>query len=214
MMSLNNPCIVQGSSEWKALRKTKVTATDAAVIMGLNPWKTPLQLYEEKLDLVPEKPRNAAMQRGIDLEEEARACFERMTGTVVFPRVLVRDWQMASLDGIDFEDTCLVEIKVPAKKTHEMAKRNVIPAYYRCQVMYQIHLTNLDHGNYFSYRPHPMIESSDFEGLVKSPFEDWEEGIIIPVERNEEFIKDMVQACWQFYECLVNKVPPTELVLI
>ena len=196
MMILKDPCIVQGSPEWKELRKTKITATDVAAIMGLNPWKTALHLYEEKVGLRPEQERTAAMQRGIDLEETARAAFEKVTGITVFPRVIVKGWQMASLDGVDLEDTTHVEIKVGGKKLMQMARKSVIPLYYRCQVMWQIKLLELDRGNYFCYQEEP------------------EEGILIPVTRDEPFIKEMVAACWQFYECLINRVPPTELVLI
>ena len=39
----------QGTPEWLALRKTKITATDACVIMGSSRWKTKTQLYREKL---------------------------------------------------------------------------------------------------------------------------------------------------------------------
>ena len=45
---INNE-IIQGSQEWLDLRKTKITATDACVIMGESSWKTIIQLYEEKI---------------------------------------------------------------------------------------------------------------------------------------------------------------------
>ncbi len=200
MMTLQHPCVVQGSYEWKEMRKKHITATDVAACMGLNPWKDILQVYEEKKGIrLPEK-MNAAMQRGHDLEEPARALFEKMTGVTVFPRVIIQDWRMASLDGIDLDDACLVEIKCGGKKLHDMAKRKVIPAYYRCQVMWQIDITNLDHGNYFSYQD----DLKDDEGLIIRP----EEGIILNVERNDEFIKEMRSAAWYLYECLQTNTPP------
>lgn len=38
---------------WLALRKRYITGTDAGIIMGVNPWKTPLMLYHEKLGDIP-----------------------------------------------------------------------------------------------------------------------------------------------------------------
>ncbi len=193
MMLLNEPCIVQGSSEWLELRKTKITATDSSICMGLNPWRGTVRLYEEKLGLIPPQPINDAMQRGMDMEQEAREAFEKSTGYMVFPQVIVKDWQMASLDGIDLESTVQVEIKCGGKKLHDMAKKKVIPAYYRCQIQHQLLMTGLSYSYYYSYN-----------GC---------EGIVLVVERNDEFIKEMVEAEWQFYECLMNKVPPVTKVM-
>jgi len=39
----------QRSPEWFALRADGITATDVSVIAGLNPYKTPYQLWAEKL---------------------------------------------------------------------------------------------------------------------------------------------------------------------
>ena len=41
----------QRSPEWFALRADGITATEVSVIAGLNPYKTPYQLYAEKLGL-------------------------------------------------------------------------------------------------------------------------------------------------------------------
>ena len=114
----------QGSPEWLAFRKTKVTATDASAILGLNPWKTRLQLYHEKLSNDPPKPCNEAMQRGNDLEPIARDLFKIKTGHKMEPRVVVKDWAMASLDGINAWNEIL-EIKCPGEKVHAVAVAGV-----------------------------------------------------------------------------------------
>ena len=208
-----DPCLVQGSKAWLELRKTKITATDAAVCMGLNPWCKLMQRYEEKLGLCPPPFQNAAMARGVAYEEEARQCFEKLADIQVYPRVIVRDWQMASLDGIDFDDTCVVEIKVGGKKLHDLAKKGVVPVYYRCQVQHQIDLAGVDYAYFFSYRP-AVFEINPFNGKFTGVVLEEAEGIIVPVERNDTFIKEMTMAEWAFYECLITKTPPREAVLI
>lgn len=102
---------IQGTPEWHQLRKTKITATDACVIMGVSPWKTRLQLYHEKLSNDPPKPPNYAMQRGLDLEPIARDLYIAKTGIYVEPKVIINEWAMCSLDGISSCGFHAVEIK-------------------------------------------------------------------------------------------------------
>ena len=45
----------QGSPEWLSWRRTVITATDASVIMGNNPWETPYSCWQRKLGLLEEK---------------------------------------------------------------------------------------------------------------------------------------------------------------
>jgi len=188
MILQQEPCLMQGSKEWLKLRKSRITATDAAICMGLNPWKDTLQLYNEKLDIIPQEDCNAAMQRGIDMEPIAREAFEKETGYLVFPQVIVQDWQMASLDGMDLHGFVQVEIKCGGKKLHDMAKKKVIPAYYRCQIQHQMLMTGLEYSYYYSFNGN--------------------EGIVLVIERNDDFIEEMVVAEKQFYECLISRIPP------
>src|SRR3954468_9459359 len=112
---------IQGTPEWHHLRKTKITATDAVVIMDMSPWKTRLQLYHEKLSSDIQKPANFAMQRGVDLEPIARSLFTIQTGIEVQPKVIIKNWAMASLDGISSCGKHVVEIKCPGQKDHSLA---------------------------------------------------------------------------------------------
>ena len=44
--------------EWLKLRKKGIGGSDAAAVAGLNKWKSPIQVYMEKLDEAPEVVRN------------------------------------------------------------------------------------------------------------------------------------------------------------
>lgn len=96
---------VQGSKEWLDFRKDKIGGSDAATIAGLNLWKSPLMLYEEKVlgtEFGFSSQAKAAMQRGHDLEDEARRAYQDMMGVFMFFDVVVHPrfpWLMASLDG-------------------------------------------------------------------------------------------------------------------
>ncbi len=147
--------LVQQSPEWLEMRRSKIGASDAAAIMGVSPWKTPYQLWEEKLGL-RRNESNAAMKRGVEMEEEARRAFEMQTGIIVFPDVIFHsqnEWMMASLDGIDIERKTIVEIKCPGKVDHASAMDGIVPEKYFPQLQHQMEVTGLDKAFYFSYTP-------------------------------------------------------------
>ena len=62
----------QGSAEWLDWRRGVIGASDAATIMGENPWASARRLLEEKLGLHQSFGGNAATREGHRLEEFAR----------------------------------------------------------------------------------------------------------------------------------------------
>lgn len=183
----NNDEIIQGSDQWLELRRTKITASDAAVIMGLSPWKNKIQLYYDKKNKI-ESNKTSAMQRGIDLEPIARDLYEIKTGIEVIPKVILKDWAMASLDGMSVCGNHIVEIKCPGKKDHDLALQGKIPEYYYPQLQHQMYVCNLSTVDYFS-----------FDGF---------DGVIVNIKRDHEFIARMIIAELEFYECLMNCIEP------
>lgn len=183
-----NPEYIQGTQEWLKLRKTKVTATDASIIMGVSPWKTRWQLYQEKISTTQPRPATPSMQRGIDLEPKAREAFILTTGIYVSPKVIVKDWQMASVDGISDDGKYLVEIKCPGQVDHSMAVAGKVPAHYYPQLQHQMHVCDVDRMFYFS-----------FDGV---------DGALVEIIKDNNYIEKMLEEEWKFYQCLINKMPP------
>lgn len=183
-----NPELNQGSPEWHALRKTKITATDAAIIMGASHWKTRIQLYHEKLSDDSPTPPNERMQRGIDLEPVARELFSLTHGIMIEPKVVIKDWAMASLDGIDYLGKTIVEIKCPGEKDHSIALSGKVPDHYYPQLQHQMYVCDVPEMYYFS-----------FDGV---------DGVTVKVPRDEEYIGKMITEEFKFYMCLQEKKPP------
>lgn len=177
----------QGSDEWLALRKTKITATDASVIMGVNPWKTISQLYKEKKSEARPTPPNERMKRGTELEPVARDLFNAKTGYRMIPKVVVKEWAMASLDGIN---SCneILEVKCPGENDHALAISGKIPDYYFPQLQHQMYVCNSDRVFYYS-----------FDGV---------DGVGVVVRRDEKYIEKMVKEELKFLECLNTNTPP------
>ncbi len=185
---LKQESIEQGTPEWHALRKTKITATDASIIMGASHWKTRIQLYHEKLSDAPATPPNERMQRGLDLEPIARDLFILNHGFICKPQVVVKDWAMASLDGIDDTGQIVVEIKCPGEKDHDIAFSGKVPDHYYPQLQHQMYVCDVQEMYYFS-----------FDGI---------DGITVKVKRDDKYIAKMIEEERKFYECLINKIPP------
>ncbi len=176
--------------EWLEYRRTKIGASDAPIILGISPWKTPYQLWKDKV-FGCEDVMNGAMRRGVDMEPLAREAFETLTGHCVMPKMIehpTRTWQIATLDGINFDGDIIVEIKCPNKKVHALAKEGKLPDYYMAQVQHQISVAEVDFSYYYS-----------FNG---------EEGHLVEVKRDDLFIARMIEKEREFWGLVIDQYHP------
>ena len=136
----------QRSPEWLSLRRAKIGASDCAAVLGKSRYKTPRMLWKEKMEGA-QTFVNAAMQKGIDLEDAARWCFEKEL-RLKFPSLVALhdedEWMLASLDGWNEEHRIILEIKVVGKKTFDEVERGNIPEEYDWQVQHQMVVTGAD----------------------------------------------------------------------
>jgi len=184
----------QGSKEWLEKRKCCITSTDAASIMGLNPYKSRKDVLKEKLGLGQEQEENEAMRLGRELEPKAREVYMLQENTIVIPEVCVHDeyhWAMASLDGLAEGGQHILEIKC-GKSAFEQAQRKEIPAYYRCQMQHALFVTGLKVCHYFCF---------------------WEgKSILQIVHRDEEFILKLIEEEQKFYDEMLFTDPQTLVI--
>ena len=69
--------------EWLELRRNGIGGSDAAAILELSKWSSPLAVYADKLGLVPEREDNEAMRQGRDLEAYVAERWAEHTGLKV-----------------------------------------------------------------------------------------------------------------------------------
>lgn len=139
-------------------RKHGVSGSDLAAVLGLSPWKSPQDVWAEKLDLAPPFEGNAATERGNFLEPAILAWTGKVTGLVIEGNP-DRTYQspehpllMATPDGIAYADgrpIKTVEVKSPGPRTarHWEDPQEVpdgIPVYYVPQVQLEMHCVGLD----------------------------------------------------------------------
>lgn len=172
----------QGSIEWLKWRKEGIGASDAAKIMGENPWESAEQLMREKIEMVLHRETNAAMERGTALEPLARKAYIAQTGKAVFPACLQHrqySWMRASVDGISEKHDHVIEIKC-GNSSYRDACGGRVPDYYYAQLQHILQVTGLQQIDYWAFNDHAG-------------------GILITVARDDKYIERLFREEEKFW---------------
>ncbi len=181
----------QQTKEWHEMRKNHLGASDAPVFMGVSPFQTNYGLWMEKLGLGKPKVKTPRMEGGLELEQNARDEFYRLKSIEVKPDVKISERQplfMASLDGWNTNYQTAVEIKCPGHTDHELALNDIIPEKYVPQLQQQMFVYDLSSMFYCSY-----------DGSYLK---------IIEINRDDEYITNMIRKGKEFWEMVLNFEPP------
>ena len=81
----------QNTPQWHRWRMQGIGASDAPVIMGETPFKTPRTLWSIKPGRMQEEQAGPAALRGRELEAFARRAYERQTGIQMESLCLVHE---------------------------------------------------------------------------------------------------------------------------
>jgi putative phage-type endonuclease len=105
----------QRSPEWFAARRTRLTASDVASVIGRNAFKTSIDVLLDKLGMGVPFAGNEATAHGQKYEDVAIDIYERQTGKrVLRPAIEYHktiEGVAGSPDGVT-EDGILIEVKV------------------------------------------------------------------------------------------------------
>ena len=176
--------IEQGSQEWLSLRLGIATTSNFNKITT-STGKESSQLKQYAFDLAsdyfltePESTfKSEAMQRGNDLEAEAKNYYSLLTDTEVEEVTFIKKDQIGySPDGL-ISSNGLIEIKCPLKKNHlKYLIDNKLPTDYVAQVQGGLYISGREYCDFISY--HPL-------------FQEDKKMLIVRVERDEEFINKL-----------------------
>lgn len=154
----------QRSDEWRAARVGRLTGSSAADMLATI--KTGeaaarrdlrVRLVTERLTGLPQDDVfvNAAMQRGIDIEPQARGAYEMATGLLVRQTGFLAHRALlagCSLDGHVGDYEGIVEIKCPKSATHlRYLKDGKLPADYAAQVRHNLWITGAAWADFVSF---------------------------------------------------------------
>lgn len=177
--------------EWLILRKKSIGGSDAGCLVDMNPWKSPITLYADKMGLSKDKETNEAMRLGNDLEEYVAQRFCEETGKKVR-----KDNFMWMHDDYDF---------ITANVDREIVGEN---AGLECKTMNSFAGYDLEGGEvpaqyYAQCQHYMMVKGYDRMYLAILVFQ---KGIFtVTVERNQEFIDELMAAEIHFWTENIEK---------
>lgn len=197
--------IQQDPAAWLEARNKGIGGSDASVIVGLNSWKSPFQLWLEKTgQMEPEDlTDNEYVYWGTTLEEVVAQEFSKRTGKKVARRGLLQHdnfpYVLASIDRRVVGEDAGLECKTAngfAAKAWD--GDNVPDAYYvQCQHYMAVtgaqtwYIAALIGGNHFVWKEIPRNDD-DIKALLEAEAEFWRK-----VETNEMPDVDGSESCTQ-----------------
>lgn len=135
--------------EWLNERRKGIGGSDAGAICGISPYRTPLQVWQDKRGLSGVVPDNDAMLWGRILEPAVRQRYSDVTGrTVRVPEGILHhpkfDFMLANIDGFTDEKRG-VEVKTAASpKDWGEPGTDEIPLLYIFQVQHYMTITGFE----------------------------------------------------------------------
>lgn len=192
-------------AEWLAARKTGIGGSDAAAVLGISPWATPVTVWLDKTGRAAPKEETEAMRIGTELEAFVARRYEQETGRTVhrynrmvrrgrlignFDRLVVPEGSKVASHMGEIRTDTLLECKTSSREWEDG-----VPLHYQVQVQHYMGLTeclaNADVACLFLGRKH---------------FETFR------VERDESVIATMrerLEAWWDEYVAGDKMPPPT-----
>jgi putative phage-type endonuclease len=129
--------------EWLEARRSTIGGSDAAAIVGLSQWATPLSVYMEKKGLSPDKPDSIAMRIGRELEETVAQLWAEKEGKKVRRKnAMVYNpdipFAHANIDRMVVGEDAFLECKTTSEMNLKKFKNGEFPANYYVQVMHYL----------------------------------------------------------------------------
>ena len=192
---------VQGTQEWLDHRKGLITASDFAKVVNskgfLSNSKSMINLIYNVasgyfLESAIPSLSSSDMNRGNELEPFAREAYEQTTLQEVKEIGMFKFGCLGySPDGL-INDDGLIEIKCPKHNTHsKYLYSQSLPLEYKAQVLGGLAITDRKYCDFISYHP-------DFPDNLKM--------MIIRVERDEEYIHNLLTSLEEFNQKVLNVV--------
>lgn len=138
---------------WLSYRRMGVCGSDTGIILGLNPYRSVIELWEDKIGQLPiEENENNFTHFGHLLEPIVRQEFQRQTGLKVSVRNAIFQseqypWMLADIDGIVTEEAgtkAIFEAKTAIEYKKGIWDEGKIPDSYFSQLQHYMAVTGLD----------------------------------------------------------------------
>ena len=137
--------------EWLKWRKRGIGGSDISCLLGINKWKSEIELWLDKTNQTNELPaENEAMQWGNIMEPVIRNHFAEVTGKpVIEVKAMLQHpeypYMLADVDGLTVDDSgnpAILEIKTASEYKRSEWEEDV-PAYYQTQIQHYLCVTGI-----------------------------------------------------------------------
>lgn len=181
--------------KWLEARAIGIGGSDAAVIMGMNPYKSPYQLWLEKTGQAEasDLSDNQYVYWGTKNEANIADWFQEETGKKVkrLGTLQSREYpfMLANVDRTVVGENAGLEIKTAGISQYRKWKDDEIPDAYYCQCLHYMAVTGADYW-YIAV-------------LLGGNEAKWKR-----IERNEEDIQHLIMAETDFWKLVETRTPP------
>ena len=172
--------------EWLKYRKMGITGTDVGSIVGMNPYKSALQVFLDKTTEDMECFDNESMRQGRDLEQYVCERFSEKTGKKVrrVNAICVNDdypFMLADFDRVIVGERAGLECKTVSAYSSDKWKNGAIPLHYQLQIQHYLAVSGYD-----AWYIAALIFGKEF--------------IVHKIERDEELIQNLITIEKRFWE--------------
>lgn len=195
----NSTLTPEERAKWLEERRHGIGSSDAAAIVGLDPYKSAARVFFDKMGTMPQQELSEAMRFGIDAEEYVAQRFTEATGkqTITYVNSVTGSkeyyWALASIDRFIPDEGTFVEIKTTSVWNINKFKDGKYPANYYVQCVHQMAVLEVPYCYLAVYIP-----GVDFK---------W-----FKIERNMDEEKALMDAEKHFWEeYVLKKTAPSEL---
>lgn len=164
---------------WLDARRNGIGGSDAAAVVGLSPWVTPIEVYLDKTGELPDRDETDDMRRGTLLEPVVRQLYADATGmSVSQPDHIITNarlpFALANLDGVSDCGRRLLECKTARNRLGWGEPGSAdIPLVYLCQVQHCMAVAELDvadvavlFGDGFAFEIFEVPADAEFQTLL------------------------------------------------
>lgn len=184
--------------KWLRTRDMGIGGSDAAVIMGLNPYKSPYQLWMEKTGQAapPDLSGNPYIYWGTKNEANIADWFQEETGKKVRKLGTLQNrtypFMLANVDRQVLGENAGLEIKTAGVRHYKEWKGDEIPDAYYCQCLHYMAVTGSDYW-------YIAVLLGGNESMWKR------------IDRNEEDVQTLISHEREFWSLVqTNTAPPVD----
>lgn len=179
---------------WLEHRRLSIGGSDAASIIGINPWSSPFTVWADKLGKIPPKEDNEAMRLGRDLEDYVAKRFTEKTGKKVRREnnIIINPnypFAHANVDRLIVGEDAGLECKTTSALNLKKFKNGEYPEQYYVQSVHYMMVTGCQ-----KWYIGVLVLGVGFYDFV--------------VERDEGEITALAESEERFWEYVSKKTPP------